>query len=576
LTGQMNGLISKFADEYGTLRFDVPEGSYRLVLMSSRVLYDGTHVTENLSDPRYCVNLADRDATRKFIEVTHEKYFEVCGEEFGKSILAFFTDEPSLIAWHIRPGTFPMLPWHSSFPQEFKKRYGYPIVDAVLAVFRNAGEQTVKRRCDFWEFIADQVAANYFGEIQEWCHAHGLKSSGHMLWEEKLCWHVHNYGSFYRCAKRLDWPGIDQLSCVPQQLMEADYIPISRLLASIADISGEKESFTEFSDFAATPQNVHISIDWIRATVNWHLAQGINNFTSYHLWNRYKDTEIRELNDYTARLSQIMHQGKRDSRVAVLYPEATIWNAFNPSAGGDDAKEKNGHISRIDNVFAVTSWELLKSHIDFDYVDDQLLLDARLVNGKLLYKNRTYECLILPAVEVLGKAIIDKIVAMLRAGVKVIFVGGEPELIRDNGDKIDFLSLLSEFVSNQDFERISATNENMFKTSKLLPRTFRLQMKDYTAAVGAYNIPADNLIRIQMTHSRILDDGTRLVMVANMGGSSFIGNIAIDTPCGDVRIADPHTGKIIAAKTTRQPNQTEIAVTLPAYDSLVFIIDPAR
>lgn len=77
-----------------------------------------------------------------------------------------------------------------------------------MAVVTHRGPEMIKRRCDFWEFVAKNVSENYFGVIQEWCHAHGLASSGHMLEEERLQAHVYNYGSLYQCAKRMDWPAL--------------------------------------------------------------------------------------------------------------------------------------------------------------------------------------------------------------------------------------------------------------------------------------------------------------------------------------------------------------------------------
>jgi len=43
----------------------------------------------------YYVDLLNKDATNYFIELTHEQYKRYCGEEFGKTILGIFTDEPA-------------------------------------------------------------------------------------------------------------------------------------------------------------------------------------------------------------------------------------------------------------------------------------------------------------------------------------------------------------------------------------------------------------------------------------------------------------------------------------------------
>ena len=56
--------------------------------------------------------------------MTHEKYAEILGDEFGRGVRAFFTDEPSLISWNIRTAVYPILPWHRDFPAKFEAKYG--------------------------------------------------------------------------------------------------------------------------------------------------------------------------------------------------------------------------------------------------------------------------------------------------------------------------------------------------------------------------------------------------------------------------------------------------------------------
>ena len=42
------------------------------------------------------VDVLNKKAVERFIEVTHERYYETLGDEFGKSIPAIFTDEPQM------------------------------------------------------------------------------------------------------------------------------------------------------------------------------------------------------------------------------------------------------------------------------------------------------------------------------------------------------------------------------------------------------------------------------------------------------------------------------------------------
>ncbi len=519
--------VTHFLDEGGTLRLEVPHGRYHLLMMSERRLFDGTHAAESYSEPRNYISLSDRAAVEEFIKVTHEKYAKYLGDEFGHGIPAFFTDEPSLISWNIRTGVYPILPWHKSYPKAFEEKYGYSFFLAAATVITGRGPDKTRRRCDFWEFIGDTVAEGFFGTIQDWCRRHNIKSSGHMLAEERLQAHVYSYGSMYKCARLMDWPGIDQLNTEPGALMNQDLIPIARFLASFADVYGDGESFTEFSDHVTRMAGRTADKRWTYASVGWHIAQGINNFTSYYSFDGWTEDELREVNLYTTRCGQTMRRGSRVSTVAVLYPEAAIWNAYTPSTASN-AIDHNPHTLRIDGIFARTSWELLKNHVDFDYLDEDALGESEIEDGRLRFRGREYSCIVLPGADVLRRATADKLALASKAGVGIVCVGCYPEIAREDGGALDFAGL---------FERTPALCEADGSCSPVgLIETGLIKPNIIVSGNGARNV---------LTHVR-RDGGTTLVFACNMGFEPFAGEVTAHGTAAE--IADPLSGDITAAE----------------------------
>lgn len=94
--------------------------------------------------------------------------------------------------------------------------------------------------------------------------------------------------------------------------MNTKSIPIARMLASFADVYGPG-SLYRVSDHTSRMENKQIGMNWIKASVNWHYAMGINNMTSYYNFENFKESEVRNLNQYTARLGYLIRQGKRMS-----------------------------------------------------------------------------------------------------------------------------------------------------------------------------------------------------------------------------------------------------------------------
>ncbi len=570
--------VTHFQNEKGTLHIEVPAGEYHLFMMSARRLFDGTHAAESYSEPRNYISLSDKEATEAFIRVTHEKYAERLSDEFGKGVMAFFTDEPSLISWNIRAAVYPIVPWHRTYPEAFQAAYGYPIELAVVAVVTKRGPEYIKRRCDFWEFIGESVAENFFGTIQNWCHAHGLKSSGHMLEEERLQAHVYNYGSMYKCGKRMDWPGIDQLDSEPQRLMNTGSIPIARLLASFADVSGENESFTEFSDHTSRMENKQVGMNWIRSSVNWHYAMGINNLTSYYNFENFTDNEVKELNQYAARLGYLIRQGKRDSKVAVLYPEAAIWATYTPSTEVR-AVDKSEDTMRVNDCFPKISWELLHRQIDFDYVDEQLLLDGEIQDGKLLYKARAYECVIFPAAHVLSIATVDKMAQMLDAGIGIVLIGDLPKIARDTGADAGFYQKLSPYLGRPNFAVVPiVTGWSLPGREHIpaIPRPVTLTPHSLECVltgaegVGGY-VDGEIISASMLAHTRVLEDGSRIVFLCNMGGKIYRGALRVEGG-SSVELADPFTGDILPVASQVENGAVVADITLRPYDGYCYII----
>ncbi len=570
--------ITACKNEHDTLYFDIPQGSYHLFMMSSRRLFDGTHAAESYSEPRNYINLCDAGATRKFLEVTHEKYAEILGGEFGRGVRAFFTDEPSLISWNIRTAVYPILPWHRDFPAKFEAKYGYSFALAASAVVTRRGPEVVKRRCDFWEFVATEVSENYFGVIQDWCRAHGLASSGHMLAEESLTSHVYCYGSLYKCAKRMDWPGIDQLDSEPNRLMNTYSIPIARMLASFSDVYGGGEVFTEFSDHTSRMENRQIGMNWIKASVNWHYAMGVNNMTSYYSFDNFTDDEIRDLNKYTARIGQLIRLGKRMSRVAVLYPEASIWAAYTPSTR-ERAVDTSPDTQRVERTFAKLSWELLHRQIDFDYIDEQLISDGEIRDGKLCYNDREYESIVFPATNVLSLHTVKKIVAMLDAGIGIVFVGDLPELARETGAKAGFYELLSPYFGRPNFAVIPISDGWALPSAKslrALSRPVRVAPNDLgsvmTGAEGSASISDSEVISDGiLSHTRLCGDGSKLVFLCNMNGGRYYGHLFVDG-AKNAELLTPADGEHRPATVDVIAGQTGFAISLRPYEACFYLV----
>jgi hypothetical protein len=566
--------ISDTLNEKNVLHFTIPEGAWRLVVLMDREIFDGSHAAHSYSEPRKYIDLFNPDATRKFIEVTHAKYKAVLGDEFGKGIKAFFTDEPSLLGWNFFTQAYPLLTWSDNLESTFRKRYGYDISEALLAVFLGYGSNVIKKRCDFWECSADLLADSFFGVIQDWCKANNIASSGHYVLEENLLDHVFCYSSYYRCMKRMDYPGIDQLESEPTMLMRTSVIPAGRLAASFADVYELGETFTEASDHTSQGNNRQISMDWIRASMNWHLAMGINNITSYYKWGHFPKEEIQGLNHYVSRIGTVLRQGKRYSRVAVLYPENAMWTAYKPDKYAfGDYHGQSEEARTLQDTFAGVSWELLHRQIDFDYIDEEEIRNASIEKGIFKVRNRQYECIVLPDAFVMSRAGVEKICAYLESGGKVIAIERLPEYERETGEKAAFSDKLHPYMKTGGGLVLAGKN-NFAETEALLPRTISLMPTDIQSVLSGHegslkgkSIISENIL----SHVRQTADGL-IIFLCNMGSVPYAGEVTVKGRWQG-EIGNAINAQVETIKPVYRDNQTVVNIFIKAYNSVLVILN---
>lgn len=125
-------------------------------------------------DAPRAADLLNPDAVDTFIRLTHQKYYDALSEHFGNTVIAVFTDEPSL---HGRGGVGGLIPWTNDFLDDFKAR-GYDESD-LPALFVGGEGRAAQANRDYHDIIYDRMNRNYYGKIAAWCEGHGVALTGH-------------------------------------------------------------------------------------------------------------------------------------------------------------------------------------------------------------------------------------------------------------------------------------------------------------------------------------------------------------------------------------------------------------
>lgn len=403
-------------------------------------------------------NLMDADAGREFLTSTYEGYARTVGRHFGKEIEAIFTDEPCLHVagywdFHEKAENHrPLFPWVAGFPEYFYKKKGYDLLPLLPCLVKDAGPETVNVRCDYWDVVCDLVMEGYFDQLRDWCFKHNIAFTGHLLLEEWLLTHLMFTGSLIRAASRMHIPGVDLIGARPDTatlehtMTAVGGVWVPKYISSAAHTRGRSDVMSE--SFAASGPTMNLKK--MVATANWEFVAGVTELLpmSHHYGRRtIPENALETTHDefyrdpaffatYLARLRSLLSGGVHVADLGVLVPETSIWANYVPAPVGmpyADYREKNLVAAKLDDDFASLSKELLRNQMDFDYLDDEILVTAEIIGNKLRLAEETYSVLVMPRSTTMRHGVAEKIAAFLHAGGHVIACGALPTTSMERG-----------------------------------------------------------------------------------------------------------------------------------------------
>jgi len=481
-----------------------------------RPSYEHTHASNNFHAARRYPNLIDQRATAKFIETTHDAYLRRLQPFFGDTIVAVFTDEPSLMAVNIGPlpdevrksvrvqdsldnsiKSFPSIPWVKDLPQLYKERYGQDLIPLRKSLFAGTTQADCTVRRNFWSLVSDLLAERYYGRLQNWSRSHKVASSGHILWEEMPLHGVALEGNPLQMLYRMDIPGLDMLNSDPQAVIYSGWLTAA-LPTSAAIFNGGRKVMSEMSDFSQQmAKQGHVTLDKMCAAAAWQIALGVTEFNLYYTYSARTPEDYRAYCEYVGRCNTILRDARQTPDVLLYYPIYDLWAEYIPVAEKLTLQTQSARAQQISNSFLSIGSQLTRRQVSFALTDHKLLQEAVVRGSKLQIKGASFDSLVLPARVELPPAAVKVVEGFEAAGGKV--------LRADAGGAIN--------------------------TDPLV------------AAQGTLSVPNDRIIV-----GRFNRDGRDILIVVNVGSQRYEGAISVKNASNWI-IADPGTGKIELAKT---------------------------
>ncbi|MBO7375950.1 MAG: hypothetical protein J6V01_02500, partial [Clostridia bacterium] len=520
--------------------------------------------------PRYngytYANLMDKKTIDRFIEVTHERYFDKVGDRFGGVIPSIFTDEPQFT--HKQTLPFPeseddvILPWTDDFPETFKEKYGEDIVARLPELFWDLQSGVSTVRYHYHDHACDRFRDAFSANLGKWCEEHGIALTGHMMREPSLSSQTQAVGEVMRSLASFQLPGIDMLadrheyttakqasSVAHQYRREGVMSELYGVTDWYYDFRGHKLQGDWQAALGVTLRVPHLS--WV--SMEGEAKRDYPASISYQS-NWYRDYPLVE--DHFARLNTALTRGKPVIRLGVIHPVESLWLHWGPSSTSAAAR------SRLDSAFEnVTNW-LLFGSVDFDYVSESLLPELCPKGGNpLRVGDMEYDAVIVPCCETLRSTTLDRLESFRAAGGKLIFVGDSPAFADAlPSDRPADLYAKSERVepspaalleSLEDVRTVDIRNPSGTRTDNLFHQ-LRRDGKDRWLFICRGVNPYNN------------DISSRQKITVTLSG------------CWKAELYDTLTGEVRPVSYSVNGGKTVIPAILYPHDSLLYKLIPAR
>jgi hypothetical protein len=505
-----------------TLKFSPPNENEWTVLLFIETFSKGTirgiHFGEDDGeiDAPPSADLLNPDAVAKFIHLTHERYYSRLKKYFGNTIQAFFTDEPEILGRGSRKG---LMPWTDGF-LEWYIQNGNGETD-LPALFLDMGERTEIVRRNYQKSVNKRLEYAFYKPISEWCNNHGIALTGHPAQSSDIGLLHH----FQIPGQDLVWRWVapeNDLGVV------GPHSTVAKCSADAARHRGRRRNLNEFLGVCGKERGWDLSPGDMKWYMDWLLVRGVNLLCPHafyysidgrkrsherppdvgpnnHWWPYY-----HFFSKYMKRLSWLMTDSVNQAGIAVLCKDNDLpWKIVKP---------------------------LYENQLEFNYLEEDLLTECVLDQGKVKIQSQSYDVLLIEQFETLEENTIQILEEWIARGGKVMIYDEDQQ---------------SKSIRNATFTH---TLDELIKS---LENDRKMELK-----------PASKDIRL----SYLIKDGHHFILAVNEGESPYNGTVLLGV-MGKVEKWDPWNGTREEMEITKTSNKTLIPISLNRRESLIFYVN---
>jgi hypothetical protein len=121
-------------------------------------------------------DILNPQATKSFLNLVYQRYYNEFGQHFGKTIMAIFTDEPSFFGKRPEPGA---VPGNAEVLSLVKEWYGEAFIQSLPALWFDDEPQAEQIRETYYRALNTRLEETFYQPISAWCKKHDIALTGH-------------------------------------------------------------------------------------------------------------------------------------------------------------------------------------------------------------------------------------------------------------------------------------------------------------------------------------------------------------------------------------------------------------
>ena len=245
----------------------------------------------------------------------------------------------------------------------------------------------------------------------------------------------------------------------------------------------------------------------------WKFYASVNFNATNSIWE-----DAPSLFSYIANCQSMLQQGKADNEILLYWPIFDTWDKYQKGDLFFQFKIHSLSEWLHNTSFYDTTKNLMSKGYGVDFISDNFIAQAKVVDGKISLPGGTFKSLIIPSCKKMPLATLQKLIELQKAGAKIIFEG-LPESVPGFYDYKK---------QGQELQTIIAANKTAVNP-----------VSDIFKALEESQIYPETLVNTGLKFTRRTIDGEKIYYLVNHSPKTIEGFIPLQIGNKEVVIFDP-------------------------------------